>query len=63
LHEIFVLPSYQLFAGTQKSIMFFIEVRWKLVIQCFKLIIICGIIKSRGWLFSKGGRIMMWTSW
>jgi hypothetical protein len=27
LHEIFVLPSYQLFAGTQKSIMFFIEVR------------------------------------
>jgi hypothetical protein len=58
LHGIFVLPSHKLFAGTQKSNMIFHRGKRKLLIQCFKLTIICGIMKSRGRLFSKGGRMM-----
>jgi hypothetical protein len=58
LHEIFVLPSYKLFAGTQKSIMIFHHGKMKVANTMFQANNHLCITKSRGRLFSMGGRMM-----
>jgi hypothetical protein len=58
LHEIFVLPSYKLFAGTQKSIMIFHRGKMKVANTMFQANNHLWYYQKSRSSFFKGGRMM-----